>query len=52
MTLPHSSERESKSEDEIENEDMGESGNDAFERKYCAEVSVNRKNISKRNANF
>ena len=37
--LPHNSERESKFEDEIEN--GGESENDAFASKYCAEALVN-----------
>lgn len=51
--LLRSNKRENKSEDEIENQGEheseddwnsggeGESGNDAFERKYCAEVPVN-----------
>jgi hypothetical protein len=40
-TLPRSSERKNKSEDKIENEGEGKSENDAFARKYCAEVSIN-----------
>jgi hypothetical protein len=49
-TLPRSSDRESKSENELKNEGGGESENEIFASKYWAEVSCVEVSINQQNA--